>query len=382
MKNHLAYTVLIFAMAQTQVRTWPVMHQPSFCVARKRLARNAHPLAMAYWAACLSGCLATMPLQPSTVIIDGAHDKGTALAFNGDTRPTHRLLASAGTEGSVRLWRAATGEPVRHWQAHDGPVNGLAFLGPEDRLLTGGYDGVLTEWDTSGTRLRQADTPSPITSLAIGKEVFLTGHTDGHVRVWNIMDFKLLRDLALHRGDARAVAVHAESGFMASSGRDGNVFLWRQLEAPKKLPAPPSDAYALAFSPDGSWLTGSGWFNLFQWRLDSGMLTILRTPHHGIVKSIQYTAQPHVLATISRETDSSVIFLDATSGQTIRQFEPHELCGGAIRVSADGRFLATTSDDQSVRIWDMDTSATTTGLPSAVPVRPGPNSSPRTPARP
>lgn len=155
---------------------------------------------------------------------------------------------------------------------------------------------------------------------------------------------------------------------MASSGSDGNVFFWRHVGAANKLPAPPTDAQALTFSPDGQRLTGSGWFDLFQWRLDNTTLAILPTPHRGIVKSIQYTSAPHILASISRETDSSVYFLDARTGQAVRQFAPHDLCGGSVGVSPDGRYLATTSDDQSVRIWDTRSPASSTTLTEAVPV--------------
>lgn len=353
------------------MHTLPVTRRPAPGAVSHWSTRAVQSLALVFFAVSLGGCQTTAPLQPSTFIIDNVHDKGTALAFNRDRRPAHRILASAGTEGSVRLWRVVSGEPLRSWQAHDGPVYGLTFLGSTDRLLTGGYDGALREWSASGSRLRSLDTPSPITSLAVSKGTVLTGHDDGHVRLWRLADFKLLRDLPLHRGEVHAVAMHDVSGLMASSGSDGNVFFWRDAGAAQKLPAPRTDAQALTFSPDGQWLTGSGWFNLFQWRLDRAALTVLPTPHHGIVKSIQYTPLPNILASISRETDSSVYFLDARNGQAVRQFAPHDLCGGTVRVSPDGRYLATTSDDQSVRIWDLRAPATVTTMSEALPVDAG-----------
>jgi WD40 repeat protein len=48
-----------------------------------------------------------------------------------------------------------------------------------------------------------------------------------------------------------------------------------------------------------------------------------------------------------------VYFLDPASGALLRSFRQHDLCGGDISVSADGRYLATTSDDASVRIWKL-----------------------------
>ena len=103
----------------------------------------------------------------------------------------------------------------------------------------------------------------------------------------------------------------------------------------------------------GSGCPGGSWFRLFRWNLQDGALTILPTQHHGIIKSVEYVSNG-VLATISRQTDSSVYFLDPASGETLRSFQRHELCGGDITISPEGRYLATTSDDASVRIWVLE----------------------------
>ena len=46
--------------------------------------------------------------------------------------------------------------------------------------------------------------------------------------------------------------------------------------------------------------------------------------------------------------------LRPASGQIRQRLRPHALCGGHVRFSPDGRFVATTSDDASVRIWDLN----------------------------
>ena len=121
----------------------------------------------------------------------------------------------------------------------------------------------------------------------------------------------LTRDLHPHRGEVRAVAYHAATRQLASSGTDGRVFYWREREEPRALPSPPTDAQDLAFAPDGAILMGSGWFNLFRWRLDDGGLQVLPTAHHGIVKSISFSRDGRTLASIGRQTDSAVYLLDA-----------------------------------------------------------------------
>ena len=130
--------------------------------------------------------------------------------------------------------------------------------------------------------------------------------------------------------------------------------LWTEDGSVRPLATPPADAWTLAFSPDGQTLSGGTWFRLYRWDLDDGTLTTIATEHHGIIKSIQYIDNGNELASISRQTDSAVYFLDAESGEVKRRFQRHDLCGGDIAVSPDGRFLATTSDDSSVRFWLLE----------------------------
>ena len=59
---------------------------------------------------------------------------------------------------------------------------------------------------------------------------------------------------------------------------------------------------------------GSGWFNLFRWRLADASLTVLPTAHRGIVKSISFDRDGRQLASIGRQTDSAVYLLDAQTG--------------------------------------------------------------------
>ncbi len=204
-----------------------------------------------------------------------------------------------------------------------------------------------------GQLLEQLETPAAITHMVAdsGTDRLLTGHADGSVRLWRATDFTLLQEQQLHRGAVKAVAIAPGAAHYASSSSDGSVVLWSEGAMRRQLDAPPADAWTLAFSPDGKTLSGGSWFRLYRWNLADGTLTTIATEHYGIIKSIQYINDGNELASISRQTDSSVYFLDAESGEVQRRFQRHDLCGADIAVSADGRYLATTSDDASVRFW-------------------------------
>jgi len=309
-------------------------------------------LALVLQVLLLSACASLHPEEAPAVVKERAHSGGSVVAFSqsGD------LLASGGWEGTVRLWQLPQGREVRHWLAHSDSVNGIAFLKSDREIVTAGYDGLLTRRAIDGQFLEQVRTPSPITHMVadIKTDRLLTGHDDGSVRLWAAGDFSLLKEQQLHRGAVKAVAIESGAARYASSSADGTVVLWSEDAMSRQLETPPADAWTLAFSPDGDTLSGGSWFRLYRWDLDDGTLTTIATEHHGIIKSIQYINDGNELATISRQTDSSVYFLDAESGEVRRRFQRHDLCGGDIAVSSDGRYLATTSDDASVRFWLID----------------------------
>ncbi len=298
----------------------------------------------------LAGC-ASLPRIPANVILRDAHNNGYALAFDNGSN----TLASGGSEGNIHLWTLPHGREITGWKAHDGSLQGLLFLNHDNEILSAAYDGALARWKRDGTLLKRLATPSPITDMAADEATALvvTGHRDGHVRLWRLTDFSLLHDLPLHRGAVHAVAYHAGARQLASSGTDGRVFHWRLGGQPRPLPPSPTDAQDLAFAPDGNFLMGSGWFNLFRWRLSDELLTVLPTAHRGIVKSISFDRDGHSLASIGRQTDSAVYLLDAKTGVVMKRFQPHELCGTFVRLSPDGRYLASTSDDANVQLWNL-----------------------------
>ena len=300
----------------------------------------------------LVGC-SPLPVSESPFVIhENAHSGGSVVAFD----VSGQVLASGGWEGRVRLWDTVSGGHIRSWPAHSDSVNGIAFLNDERELISAGYDGRIIRWSVDGGLLQSVDTGVPITHMVahVASDRLLTGHNDGTVQLWRLADLAVIETRRLHARAVRAVAI-GERGQYASSGVDGAVYLWRERAAEQRLADPPVDAWTLAFSPDEQRLMGGGWFRLFRWELHDASVSVVPTRHRGIIRSIVYLPGSHLLASISRQTDSAVYLLDPETGAIVRRFRPHDLCGASIALSPDGHYLATTSDDASVRIWDLTT---------------------------
>ncbi len=308
--------------------------------------------------ACTGLCLFMLvacshtPRIPATTIHENVHSGGSLVRFND----TQTLLLSAGWEGRVFLWQLPKGERFTSWQVHEGSINGALFLGEgQDQVLTAGYDGRLVRWSLDGTRLLERQTGSPIMAMAAHESanLLVTGHEDGQVRRWWLDTLKVKDTIHLHGHAVKAMALNRVDGRLAVADENARVMLIDEDGSWRDLPPGPTRTWTLDFSPDGQTLMGAGWFRLHRWSLAEGTLQTLRTEHLGIIKSLHYNATGEYLVSISRQTDSAVNFLDPQTGATLQRFQKHALCGGDVRLSPAGDFLASTADDASVRIWDL-----------------------------
>jgi WD40 repeat protein len=78
---------------------------------------------------------------------DGAAGTFRALVWKVIFGPEGRLLVSAGGDGTVRLWEAASGELLDTYLAHPGGATCLSLEADGSRLASGGLDGSVKIWE-------------------------------------------------------------------------------------------------------------------------------------------------------------------------------------------------------------------------------------------
>ncbi len=147
------------------------------------------------------------------------HHPGVAkLAYS----PDGRHLASAGTDGQVRVWRLSSGELLRGWQGHTGPISDLAYTPDGRNLVTGGGDGVVRVWGAGD-----------------GKECLRLS-----VQRWRL-------DLRGWGGSVSAITLAPQGRIAAAAANDEICFWDRDSGQEVARYRVPSAVRALAFAPNG-----------------------------------------------------------------------------------------------------------------------------------
>lgn len=158
----------------------------------------------------------------------------TALAFSPTGCGDQFVLATAGSDKTVRLWRGGQEDSYLQLPGHVGPVYAVAFSQDGNRIATGGWDKVIRLWDAAnGKALPTLTLPEPgVWSLAFTPccGYVASAGQDGFIRTWNVETGAEVTRVRAHTQAAHVVRFTRETEtqkpHVISGGRDGAVRLW------------------------------------------------------------------------------------------------------------------------------------------------------------
>jgi RNA polymerase sigma factor (sigma-70 family) len=157
----------------------------------------------------------------------GGHDKGvTALAFvpTGD-----KILASAGIDGTVKLWDIVTGRCLATLSDHSGPIFALSAAPDGKTLASGGFDGSVTLWDlASRTAHRLTGHTDKISAVCFSPNgrLLASASWDATVRIWDLVAAQQRAVLVGHSGPVLCLGFNPDGTLLASGSQDQSVRIW------------------------------------------------------------------------------------------------------------------------------------------------------------
>jgi WD40 repeat protein len=140
------------------------------------------------------------------------------------------LLAAAGPDHSVHLWKAQDGSFLRTWRGHGLPVSALAFAPDGNRIATASTDGEIkiSSANLTRTQFKFRVASGRVTALAFSpsSNVLASAGEDGVVRLWDAKRGRPIRSFRSHTGGLQALGFSPDGRLVAAAGNDGAVRVW------------------------------------------------------------------------------------------------------------------------------------------------------------
>jgi WD40 repeat protein len=224
----------------------------------------------------------------------------------------HTTAASAGRDGTVRVFDRERGEP-HVFSGSARPVYDIAFSPDGSALASASIDGSLR-----------------VVDLSRMEERVLTSEAG------------FLADVEFSP-DGRTIAI---------LGRTGIFLVDRRTGEKRPLVGHHSYAHTIAFSPDGKALASGGSDALtILWDVETGAAKRTLRGHRGPVRALAFSSDGRQLATASY--DGLVLLWELETFES-RRLQGHEGVVVGVGFAPNGSAIVSASDDGSMRLWKDD----------------------------
>jgi WD40 repeat protein len=349
------------------------------------------------------------------LVLESGEEGVTGVAISSDGR----IVASADFGGTFRIWKLADDHRAvkKSWEItkHEGSIEDLAYSPSDEYIATVGGDYNILLWNAKGKVVKRIESetyPQTVAFSADSKKMLVAGTEDAPAVVYAVPSGKELASFGEHTNVVLASAFYKNDLVATAGGNDKDIYIWDAGTGKIRthIVGDGQAVWSVAFGEGmevafgrtntaiGKVNPGAEDFTQFadypkdlplEYSFDFADMSLNRnTPDATAFTRSLTTHQNQKLQRVTWDE------LQVTGGGTIRNdrfgarwiraytftpqgnvvtgFEPwirvyqndgaliHELSGHtgtiwALAASKDGRFLASASDDQTLKLWNLET---------------------------
>ncbi|MDF1742490.1 MAG: protein kinase [Gimesia sp.] len=278
----------------------------------------------------------------------------------GDVALSHdgRLLAALGTDRVIRVWETEEMQLIRTLSLDAGRFHSIEFSLNTQRLISGSSDGYVRVWNPAENSLPilEAKHGPAVHFVKVspdGKQI-LTAGQKGAIRIWELASLSLIQDIPSGKGGVADICFSADSNFLVVASQDGLTRRWNLDDASinqliEVTAHTKSKITKVSISDNGKiLLTGHYDGQINFWSVETGNLLYSYNTIAGLISDMTFLADTSIVAV----TGSTGIFFlyDIDQKREVRRLVTHNLRGGKLSHSQNGKYLAVGSGAGSVKL--------------------------------
>ena len=257
--------------------------------------------------------------------------------------------------GNIDIWSARSGDRLRTIRGHTSDRRSVDFSPDGKAVVSAGTGGVLSIQDANtGETIHEIDGNTWIISSVRyspdGKTLISVGGAG--IQIWDAQTGQLIEKLA-ERSSSGFLAFSPDGSMMATGGtkEEGQVCIW-DMNARKLILSIAKNMKKIesaAFSPDGKWIaTGGEDSALCVWSVETGVSVHTPKAHLGDVLSVAFSPDGERIATGCM--DGVARLWRAVEGAFLISEQMHDRAVESVVFSPDGKILASGSADGAVKL--------------------------------
>lgn len=294
--------------------------------------------------------------------LSGHKENVNSIRFSSDGN----LILSASDDKTVRLWDIGTTFPINEIKfpfAH----NTKAVFSPDDNLIAynESHDLVLL-CKSDYSEVARFVHPNYINSFSFspdGQKIVTCAYDT--IRIWDIKKRGVVmkftdEKLGPQKNDGginttEDIIYSNDGKYLFCSSSHGRIFVWDSMTG-KKIAFNKDGGTSIAISSDDNNIVWGdhqyiNYLNIWDWK--SNKLSRIGL-HNDLVTQVCYSPNKQMIASICL-SDNDIYLWNRTSGRLIMRLTGHAARITSISFSPNGRYLVSSSEDSSVRVWDVIT---------------------------
>lgn len=274
-----------------------------------------------------------------------------------DFSPNGKQLVSSSNDKTIRIWDFKSGKTIKVLRGHTKLVKSANFSPNGKYIISASDDRTVRIWDVSSggvTFMKEYSAPIKFAIYSPNMQSIAYSTVNSNILIWDRMWENCIRTIDSKVSEINSIAFNPEGDNLVSASSEGKIQVWdyeRKLLI-KEWQASASAIFSIAFSPDGKQLaSSSGNGDIMLWNSNGWSIIDTLKGHKRRVNSVVFSPDGKYLA--SAAYDSTIRIWNLQTRNCIDILRGHKQMVYSVAFSSDGKRLVSSSGDGIIKIWEV-----------------------------